>query len=178
MSSTLKHLKSLKLHSSESWKWGFLCFWVFPLCLACVPSKHPTTAKNPQTVKQIISTPNAPGAIGPYNQATIYNGILYASGQIALDPTTGELVHGSLEEETHRVLKNVGAILEAAGCTYKDVLKASVFIKDMHQFARINAVYAEYFDPAWAPARETVEVANLPKFVNVEISVIAAVPQK
>lgn len=126
-------------------------------------------------MKKIISTPNAPGAIGPYNQAVIYNGILYASGQIAIVPATGELLQGSLEEETHQVLKNVGAILEAAGCTYQDVLKASVFIKDMHQFARINAVYAEYFDPTWAPARETVEVANLPKFVNVEISVIAAV---
>jgi 2-iminobutanoate/2-iminopropanoate deaminase len=175
---TVKHLKSIKLHSTESWKWGFLCFWAFGMLAACGQGKQYLKAKNPQTVKQIISTPNAPGAIGPYNQATIYNGILYASGQIAIDPATGELVQGSLEEETHRVLKNVGAILEAAGCTYKDVLKASVFIKDMHQFARINAVYAEYFDPAWAPARETVEVANLPKFVNIEISVIAAVPQK
>lgn len=126
-------------------------------------------------MKKIISTPNAPGAIGPYNQAVVYNGILYASGQIAIVPATGEVLQGSLEEETHQVLKNVGAILEAAGCTYQDVLKASVFIKDMHQFARINAVYAEYFQPEWAPARETVEVANLPKFVNIEISVIAAV---
>jgi 2-iminobutanoate/2-iminopropanoate deaminase len=126
-------------------------------------------------MKKIISTSNAPGAIGPYNQAVVHNGLLYASGQIAIVPATGELLQGSLEEETHQVLKNVGAILEAAGCTYQDVLKASVFIKDMHQFARINAVYAEYFRPEWAPARETVEVANLPKFVNVEISVIAAV---
>jgi len=126
-------------------------------------------------MKKIISTSNAPGAIGPYNQAVVHNGLLYASGQIAIVPATGELLQGSLEEETHQVLKNVGAILEAAGCTYQDVLKASVFIKDMHQFARINAVYAEYFHPEWAPARETVEVANLPKFVNVEISVIAAV---
>ncbi len=174
----MKQLKSTKLRSTERWKWGFLCFWAFAFCAACGQGKPFSNAKNQQTVKQIISTSNAPGAIGPYNQATIYNGILYASGQIAIDPATGELVQGSLEEETHRVLKNVGAILEAAGCTYKDVLKASVFIKDMHQFARINAVYAEYFDPTWAPARETVEVANLPKFVNVEISVIAAVPQK
>lgn len=126
-------------------------------------------------MKQIISTPNAPGAIGPYNQAVIHNGILYASGQIAINPATGQVIEGSIEEETHMVLKNVGGILEAAGCTYQDVLKSSVFIKDMNQFARINAVYAEYFDPAWAPARETVEVANLPKFVNIEISVIAAV---
>lgn len=155
--------------------WGFLCFWLTAMLVSCGQVRSISNDKNPQTVKQIISTPNAPGAIGPYNQAVIHNGILYASGQIAIIPATGELLQGSLEEETHQVLKNVGAILEAAGCTYQDVLKASVFIKDMHQFSRINAVYAEYFQPEWAPARETVEVANLPKFVNIEISVIAAV---
>ncbi len=171
----MQHLKSKKLLSTESWIRGFLCFWLIAFLASCGQVKTLSASKNPPTVKQIISTPNAPGAIGPYNQAVIHNGILYASGQIAIDPATGELVQGSIEEETHRVLKNVGAILEAAGCTYQDVLKASVFVKDMHQFARINAVYAEYFDPAWAPARETVEVANLPKFVNIEISVIAAV---
>jgi 2-iminobutanoate/2-iminopropanoate deaminase len=126
-------------------------------------------------MKKIISTSNAPAAIGPYNQAIVHNGLLYASGQIALDPATGELVQGSIEDETHRVLKNIGGILEAVGATYADVLKATVFIKDMHQFSRMNAVYAEYFKPEFAPARETVEVSNLPKFVNVEISVIAAV---
>lgn len=126
-------------------------------------------------MKKIISTTHAPGAIGPYNQAIIHNGILYASGQIAIDPTTGELVQGSIEDETHRVLKNIGGILEAAGANYKDVLKASVFVKNMHDFSRINAVYAEYFKPEFAPARELVEVANLPKFVNIEISIIAAV---
>lgn len=126
-------------------------------------------------MKKIISTTQAPGAIGPYNQAIIHNGILYASGQIAIDPTTGELVQGSIEDETHRVLKNIGGILEAAGASYKDVLKASVFVKNMHDFSRINAVYAEYFKPEFAPARELVEVANLPKFVNIEISIIAAV---
>ncbi len=171
----MQHLKSKKLLFNESWAWGFLCFWAVNLLASCGQGKHFSNEKNPQTVKQIISTPNAPGAIGPYNQAIIHNGILYASGQIAIDPATGELVQGSIEEETHRVLKNIGGILEAAGCTYQDVLKSTVFIKDMHQFARINAVYAEYFQPAWAPARETVEVANLPKFVNIEISVIAAV---
>lgn len=171
----MQHLKSTKLPSYESWMWGFLCFWAITVATSCGPTKPISNSKNQRHVKQIISTPNAPGAIGPYNQAVIYNGILYASGQIALDPATGELVQGSIEEETHRVLKNVGGILEAAGCTFQDVLKSTVFIKDMHQFARINAVYAEYFDPAWAPARETVEVANLPKFVNIEISVIAAV---
>ncbi|HFA51891.1 MAG TPA: RidA family protein [Bacteroidetes bacterium] len=126
-------------------------------------------------MKKIISTKNAPGAIGPYNQAVVHNGILYASGQIAIDPATGELVQDNIEAETHQVLKNVGGILAAAGCTYKDVLKVSVFVKDMHQYGQINAVYAEYFDPGWAPARELVEVANLPKFVNIEISVTAAV---
>ena len=126
-------------------------------------------------MKKIITTPNAPAAIGPYNQAVIHNGTLYASGQIALDPTTGELVQGSIEEETHQVLKNVGALLKAAGCDYKDVIKVSVFVKDMHQYGAINAVYAEYFEAGSAPARELVEVANLPKFVNIEVSVIAAV---
>ena len=126
-------------------------------------------------MKKIISTDKAPGAIGPYNQAVVHNGVLYASGQIAIDPATGELVQKSIEEETHQVLKNVGGILAAAGATYQDVLKVSVFVKDMHQYGQINAVYAEYFDPAWAPARELVEVANLPKFVNIEVSVIAAV---
>jgi 2-iminobutanoate/2-iminopropanoate deaminase len=126
-------------------------------------------------VKKIISTTKAPGAIGPYNQGIVHNGVLYASGQIAIDPSTGELVQGSIEEETHRVLKNIGGILEAAGCSYQDVLKASVFVKDMNHFSRINAVYAEYFKPEFAPARELVEVSNLPKFVNIEISVIAAV---
>ena len=126
-------------------------------------------------MKKIISTANAPAAIGPYNQAIVHNGILYASGQIAIDPATGELVQGSIEEETHRVLKNVGGILEAAGCSYADALKVSVFVKDMNHFSRINSVYAEYFKPEFAPARELVEVANLPKFVNIEISVIAAV---
>ncbi len=126
-------------------------------------------------MKKIISTPHAPAAIGPYNQAIVHNGILYCSGQIAIDPATGELVQGSIEEETHRVLKNVGALLEAAGCTYSDALKVSVFVKDMNYFSRINSVYAEYLAPETAPARELVEVSNLPKFVNIEISVIAAV---
>ena len=126
-------------------------------------------------MKKIIATKNAPGAIGPYNQGIIHNGLLYASGQIAINPTTGELVRGSIEDETHQVLKNVGGILEAAGSSYEDVLKVSVFVKDMHQYGQINAVYAEYFNPETAPARELVEVANLPKFVNIEVSVIAKV---
>lgn len=126
-------------------------------------------------MKQIIRTSQAPAAIGPYNQAVVHNGVLYASGQIALDPVTGELVQGSIEDETHRVLRNVKGLLEAAGCSFEDVLKVSVFVKDMNLYARINAVYAEYFAAETAPARELVEVANLPKFVNIEISVTAAV---
>ncbi|MBP7274138.1 MAG: Rid family detoxifying hydrolase [Saprospiraceae bacterium] len=124
--------------------------------------------------KHIINTSNAPAPIGPYNQATIHNGTVYISGQIAIDPTTSELVMSDIEAETHQVLKNIGAILAAAGLGYDDVLKCSVFVKDMHLFARINAVYAQYFDDATAPARELVEVVNLPKFVNIEISAIAA----
>ena len=124
-------------------------------------------------MSKVILTENAPAPIGPYNQAIAYNGLLFVSGQIAIHPPTGELITTDIEAETHQVLKNVGAILEAAGCTFDNVLKASVFIKDMHQFSRINAVYAQYFNDEKAPARETVEVANLPKFVNIEISVIA-----
>lgn len=128
-------------------------------------------------MKKVISTHLAPGAIGPYNQAVIHNDTLYASGQICIDPTSGVLVNSTIEEETRQVLKNVGGILEAAGCSFEDVLKVSVFVKDMQQYAQINAVYAEFFKPEFAPARELVEVANLPKFVNIEISVIAAVNQ-
>ncbi len=149
--------------------WGFLCF----------TSLNMSFFKNDifqfTLMKEIITTPNAPGAIGPYNQGIVHNGLLYASGQIAINPATGELVQGNIEEETHQVLKNVGGILEAAGSSYEDVLKVSVFVKDMHQYAQINAVYADYFKPETAPARELVEVANLPKFVNIEVSVIAAV---
>lgn len=100
--------------------------------------------------------------------------ILFVSGQIALDPASGELVMSSIEEETHQVMKNLIAILKEAGMTLANVAKASVFVSDMNNYGKINAVYAEYFDEATAPARELVEVANLPKFVNIEISVIAA----
>lgn len=124
-------------------------------------------------MRKIILTENAPAPIGPYNQAIAYNGLLFVSGQIAIHPPTGELITSDIEAETHQVLQNIGAILEAAGCTFDNVLKASVFVKDMHLFSRINAVYAQYFNDEKAPARELVEVANLPKFVNIEISVIA-----
>jgi 2-iminobutanoate/2-iminopropanoate deaminase len=125
-------------------------------------------------MKQIIQTDKAPAPIGAYNQATLHNGTLYMSGQIALHPETGELVLENIEEETHRVMQNIQGILEAAGLTFEDVLKCSVFVSDMNMFTRINAIYGKYFNEATAPARELVQVANLPRFVNVEISVIAA----
>ena len=125
-------------------------------------------------MKSIIRTDKSPAPVGPYNQAVVYNGILFASGQIALDPVSGQLVSGTIEEETRQVMANVQAILEAAGLTFEHVLKCSVFVTDIQNFARINAVYATYFNESTAPARELVQVAALPKGANVEISVIAA----
>lgn len=125
-------------------------------------------------MKQIINTSNAPAPVGPYNQATAHNGTLFVSGQIALDPKSGELITRTIEEETHQVMKNLQAILTEAGLTFADVLKCSVFVSDMNNYSRINEVYATYFQEDIAPARELVEVANLPKFVNIEISLIAA----
>ena len=125
-------------------------------------------------MKTIINTPNAPAPIGPYNQAVLIGNTLYTSGQIALDPKTMELVMDTIEAETKQVMENLKAILTEAGMTFENVLKTSIFISDMHNFAAINEVYATYFNETTAPARETVEVANLPKFVNVEISVIAS----
>jgi len=124
-------------------------------------------------MKTIISTEKAPQPIGPYSQAVLVGNMLYTSGQIALNPETGELVTDSIEQETTQVMKNLEAVLEAADMTFENIIKASIFISNMNSFAAINAVYGQYFNEATAPARETVEVANLPKFVNVEISVIA-----
>tara|TARA_B110000046_G_scaffold70531_1_gene78458 strand:- start:2092 stop:2472 length:381 start_codon:yes stop_codon:yes gene_type:complete len=126
-------------------------------------------------MKKIITTPNAPAPIGPYNQAVLSNGVLYISGQIPLDPASMELVEGDLEKETVQVMENLKAILEAAGMTIAQVVKSSIFLKDMNNFAQINKVYGSYFNEDTAPARETVEVANLPKFVNIEISMISEV---
>ena len=125
-------------------------------------------------MKEIINTPNAPAPVGPYNQSVKVGNLLFVSGQIALIPSTGELVQGTIEEETQQVMKNLSAVLMEAGMDFSNVAKASVFVKDMNDYSKINGVYAQYFDEATAPARELVEVANLPKFVNVEISVIAA----
>lgn len=124
-------------------------------------------------MKKIIQTTKAPAPIGPYNQAVLSGNTLYTSGQIAINPATGELQLGSIQEETQLVMENMKAVLAAADMTFDNVVKTSIFISDMNNFAEINKVYASYFDDATAPARETVEVANLPKFVNVEISMIA-----
>ena len=124
-------------------------------------------------MKKIIKTEKAPAPIGPYNQAVLAGKTLYVSGQIALNPETGELLKGSIEAETELVMRNLDAVLKAAEADFSHVVKSSIFVADMGQFARINEVYGAYFDADSAPARETVEVANLPKYVNVEISVIA-----
>ncbi len=126
-------------------------------------------------MKKIINTPNAPSPVGPYNQAVLANNTLYVSGQIAIDSATGFLVNGNIEAETEQVMNNLQAILTEAGMTFENVLKCSVFVSDMGNYSRINEVYARYFSEATAPARELVEVANLPKYVNVEISLIATV---
>jgi len=124
-------------------------------------------------MKTIITTTKAPAPIGPYNQATLVGNTLYTSGQIAINPENGELVLDNITTETKQVMENLKAVLEAAGMTFENIVKTSIFISDMHNFGAINEVYGSYFDEATAPARETVEVANLPKFVNVEVSAIA-----
>tara|TARA_B100000768_G_scaffold80971_1_gene76824 strand:- start:185 stop:568 length:384 start_codon:yes stop_codon:yes gene_type:complete len=124
-------------------------------------------------MKKIIQTLKAPSPLGPYNQAVLTGDTLYTSGQIAIDPATGKLKLGSIEEETTLVMENMKAVLEAAEMSFEDVVKTSIFISDMNNFSKINTVYGKYFNEETAPARETVEVANLPKFVNVEISMIA-----
>lgn len=125
-------------------------------------------------MKKIINTTNAPAPIGPYNQAILSGNMLYTSGQIAINPKTGDLVLDDIETETKLVMENLKAILSEAGMTFENVLKSTIFISDMDNFGAINKVYATYFNEAFAPARETVEVARLPKSVNVEISVIAS----
>lgn len=123
-------------------------------------------------IKEIVNTSKAPAPIGPYNQATKANNTLYISGQIPADPKTGIIVTSSIEDETHMVMKNLGAILAKAGLSFDNVLKTSIFISDMNNFSKINEVYGSYFRGDY-PARETVQVSRLPKDVNVEISAIA-----
>lgn len=124
-------------------------------------------------MKKIIFTDKAPAPIGPYNQAVLVGNTLYTSGQIALHPETMELVVSDIETETKQVMENMKAVLEAAEMTFENVVKTTIFIMDMNDFAKINTVYASYFSEENAPARETVQVAGLPKGVNVEISMIA-----
>lgn len=123
-------------------------------------------------MKKIINTDKAPAAIGPYAQANMANGVLYISGQIPVDPATGKLLEG-IEKETHQVMKNLEAILSEAGMSFKNVVKASIFLKSMDDFATVNEIYASYLDESAYPARETVQVSCLPKNVDVEISMIA-----
>lgn len=123
-------------------------------------------------MKEIISTTSAPAAIGPYSQAVRWNGLVYCSGQIPLDPATGQIVEGGIEEQTVRVLENLRAVLEAAGAAFETVLKTTIFVKDMGDFAKVNEVYGRYF-PANPPARATVEAARLPRDVRVEIEAVA-----
>ena len=124
-------------------------------------------------MKKIIFTDKAPAPIGPYSQAVLTGNTLYTSGQIALHPETGELVIDDIETETEQVMQNMKAVLEAAGMELEHVIKATIFISNMDDFARINSVYGKYFNEKTAPARETVQVARLPKSVNVEISMVA-----
>ena len=125
-------------------------------------------------MKKVVATEEAPKAIGPYSQAIVHNGMAYLSGQIPLDPATGKVVEGDIAIQTARVLDNLSAVLEACGASLENVLKTTVFIKDMGEFARMNEVYARYF-AANPPARSTVEAARLPRDVRVEIDAIAIV---
>lgn len=141
----------------------FTCSEESAVCIAKIISHY---------MKKIVSTVNAPAAIGPYSQANFANGVLYISGQIPVDPATGKLVEG-IEKETHQVMKNLEAILTEAGMTFKNVVKASIFLKSMDDFAVMNDIYASYLDAESYPARETVQVSCLPKNVDIEISMIA-----
>jgi 2-iminobutanoate/2-iminopropanoate deaminase len=123
-------------------------------------------------MKKALQIPNAPAPVGPYSQAILAGGMLFVSGQIPLNPTTGQLEMNSIEEATHRVIKNIDALLSEAGLTLDNVVKTSIFLKDLSDFQAVNGIYASYFQGV-PPARETVEVARLPLDVNIEISCIA-----
>ncbi len=127
-------------------------------------------------MKKAIETPHAPAPIGPYSQAVQVGNMLFISGQIAMNPESGELETNNLEHETRLVMKNMGEILKAAGADFTHVVKCSIFLSDMNNFARVNEIYGEYFSTKIPPARETVQVSVLPKNVNVEISAIAVLP--
>lgn len=126
---------------------------------------------------KIIQTAQAPAPVGPYNQAIAANGFLFTAGQIALDPQTMTIIgEGNVEAQAKQVLTNLGAVLQEAGCGWENVVKTTVFLKDMNDFAAVNAIYGQYFDEATAPARSCVEVARLPKDVLVEIDCVAVLP--
>lgn len=122
--------------------------------------------------KNIIYSPDAPEPIGPYSQAVQTGNLIFVSGQVAIERSSGKVLTGDIAQETHQVMKNIAAILKAAGCDFRHVVKTTIFLKDMNNFAKVNEIYGSYFQ-SQAPARETVEVARLPKDVQVEISVIA-----
>ena len=123
-------------------------------------------------MKKVINTTKAPSPIGPYNQAILVSDVLYVSGQIAINPETNDLVQGSIEEESHQVMKNLSAVLSEVGYSFDNIVKTTIFLSDMSLFPKVNEVYGSYFTKDF-PARETVAVAGLPKGANVEISVIA-----
>jgi len=122
--------------------------------------------------KTVINTSDAPEPIGPYNQAILAGNTLYISGQVCIDPVTGQLKNKDLQEETHQVMHNLKSILQKAGLGFSHVVKTTIFLTDMHRFSEVNEIYGKYFTDIF-PARETVQVVALPKFVNVEISMIA-----
>ena len=124
------------------------------------------------TSRSTVTTPLAPAAIGPYSQGILVDDTLYVSGQIAIDPESGSMIEGAVEEETERVLDNVGAILQAASMSFEDVVRCEVFLADMDDYAQVNEVYARYFNEQ-PPARQALEVATLPRDAQVEISCIA-----
>lgn len=128
-------------------------------------------------MKKSINTENAPAPVGPYNQSIVAGGMLYISGQVAIDPASGSMIQDSIEAETTRVMQNIGAILHAAGLDYNAIAKCSVFVTDIENFSRINTVYATFFEGMTAPARELVQVTRLPKDANIEISAIALMKQ-
>jgi 2-iminobutanoate/2-iminopropanoate deaminase len=125
------------------------------------------------TVREAVSSPSAPTAIGPYSQAIRAGSLLFVSGQIPIDPVTGDLVQGDIAQQTHRVFANLKAILEAAGGTFDNVVRTTVYLADMNDFAKVNEIYATYFSPP-APARATVQAARLPRDSRVEIDLIAS----
>ena len=128
-------------------------------------------------MKEIIQTSEAPGAIGPYSQAVKANGFLFTSGQIPMDPRTGELIDGDIEAQTHQVMKNLEAVLTAGGASFGTVVKTGIFLKSMDDFAIVNRVYAEWMGGGNFPARSTVEVSRLPKDVLVEIDMCACLSE-